>query len=124
MNSSQTIYSLVGDDKIRKLTHYFYTEVVKNGALRVLYPEDLEPAEERLYLFLVQVFGGPTTYSDQRGHPRLRMRHVHWEINAQMRDHWLNAMLSAMDKVDLDQPVKEAMQTYFVNAANHMINHG
>ncbi|SFT43783.1 hemoglobin [Algoriphagus locisalis] len=123
MNTAQTIYDLIGEEQIRLLTKHFYQEVSKNEALKKLYPEDLEPAEERLFLFLMQVFGGPDTYSEQRGHPRLRMRHAKWKIDAAMRDHWMNAMLVALDQIQVDQNVREAMMTYFVKAANHMINH-
>ena len=123
MNSSQTIYDLIGEEQIRLLTKLFYQEVAKNKHLKKLYPEDLAPAEERLYLFLLQVFGGPETYSEQRGHPRLRMRHAKWEIDADMRDHWMNAMLVALDQLGLEPNIREAMMSYFVKAANHMINH-
>lgn len=123
MNTSQTIYDLIGEKQIRLLTTYFYQEVAKNEALKKLYPEDLEPAEERLFLFLQQVFGGPETYSEQRGHPRLRMRHAKWKIDEAMRDHWMNAMLIALDKLELETTIREAMMSYFVKAANHMINH-
>ncbi|TXE13377.1 cyanoglobin [Algoriphagus aquimarinus] len=123
MNTSQTIYDLIGEEKIRLLTSYFYQEVSKNDALKKLYPDELAPAEERLFLFLLQVFGGPETYSEQRGHPRLRMRHAKWKIDAAMRDHWMNAMLVALDQVELETNIREAMMSYFVKAANHMINH-
>lgn len=123
MNSFQSIYELIGEDQIRLLTRYFYGEVAKNPALRKLYPEDLAPAERRLFLFLLQIFGGPQTYSDERGHPRLRQRHFEWQIGPQMRDHWLRAMLTALDQVNPDQAVKEQMAGYFVKVANHMINH-
>ena len=123
MNSFQTVYDLIGADQIKLLTHYFYREVDSNSELRRLYPENLSGAEERLYLFLMQVFGGPQTYSEKRGHPRLKMRHMQWEIDSSMRTHWLNAMLTAMDKLDLDPNVVELMMGYFVKAANHMINH-
>lgn len=95
----------------------------KNPALRKLYAEDLKPAERRLFLFLLQVFGGPQTYSVERGHPRLRMRHLDWEIDPVMRDHWLNAMLTALDKLKPEQNAKELMTQYFIQVANPMINH-
>lgn len=123
MNKAQTIYDLIGEEKIRILTKHFYQEVAKNEALKKLYPEDMGPAEERLFLFLLQVFGGPEKYAEQRGHPRLRMRHVNWKIDAAMRDHWINAMLLALDKIDLDPTIRETMLSYFSQAANHMINH-
>ncbi|WP_186756206.1 globin domain-containing protein [Echinicola salinicaeni] len=122
MNEFQTIYQAIGEEKIKELTRYFYEGVEFNEALRSIYPEDLAPAEERLYLFLLQVFGGPTTYSEERGHPRLRMRHLQWAIDDKMRNHWLNNMLSALDRIDVDQNVKELMMSYFVKVANHMIN--
>lgn len=123
MNPSQSIYELVGEDQIRKLTHYFYQEVSKNLKLRSLYPADFSPAENRLFLFLLQVFGGPQTYSEQRGHPRLKVRHFDWEIDESMRDHWLNSMSTAMDKLDLDPNIREQMMGYFIKVANHLINH-
>ena len=123
MNPFQSIYELVGEDQIRQLTHHFYQEVAKNQTLRNLYPEDLAPAENRLFLFLLQVFGGPQTYSEQRGHPRLKMRHFDWEIDESMRDHWLNCMLTAMDTLDLDQNLRELMLGYFIKVANHIVNH-
>lgn len=123
MNPFQSIYELIGEDQIRLLTRYFYEEVSQNQSLRKLYPEDLAPAEGRLFLFLLQVFGGPQTYSEERGHPRLRMRHFDWQIDAGMRDHWLNAMLTALDKLNPDPNAKELMMGYFIKVANHMINH-
>lgn len=124
MNPFQSIYELIGEDQIRLLTHYFYQEVRQIPDLRKLYPEeDLAPAERRLFLFLLQVFGGPQTYSEERGHPRLRMRHLDWQIGPEMRDHWLNAMLSALDRLDPEQNAKELMAGYFIKVANHMINH-
>ncbi|WP_200976085.1 cyanoglobin [Echinicola sp. 20G] len=122
MNEFQTVYQAIGEEKIKELTRYFYEGVEKNEPLRSLYPKDLKPAEDRLFLFLLQVFGGPTTYSEERGHPRLRMRHLNWVIDEQMRNHWLNNMLTALDKIDVDQNVKELMMSYFVKVANHMIN--
>ncbi|WP_215223058.1 globin domain-containing protein [Echinicola shivajiensis] len=122
MNEFQTVYQAIGEEKIKELTRYFYEGVESNETLRSIYPEELAPAEERLYLFLLQVFGGPTTYSEERGHPRLRMRHLQWAIDDKMRNHWLNNMLNALDRIDVDQNVKELMMSYFVKVANHMIN--
>jgi hemoglobin len=123
MNSSQTIYEILGQDQINQLASDFYQEVATKPNLRGLYPENLAEAEARLALFLIQVFGGPQTYSEQRGHPRLRMRHFKWEINTQMRDLWMEAMFTAMNKQNLDQALKATMSSYFTNTANHMINH-
>ena len=123
MNSSLTIYEILGVKQIELLASYFYQEVSSNPVLRKLYPENLQGAEERLALFLIQVFGGPQTYSEQRGHPRLRMRHFKWVIDTKMRDHWLEAMFVSMDRLGLGSDIKDALTSYFTNTATHLINH-
>lgn len=122
MHEFQTIYQALGEEKIKTLVHHFYQGVSTNPALLALYPEELEPAEEKLFLFLKQVFGGPQTYSEQRGHPMLRKRHFQWEIDGNLRNAWLNCMFAAMEKIEMDQNTKEAMMRYFVQVANHMVN--
>lgn len=123
MNSLGLLYNQIGEASLQALTKSFYQEVSKNPELRSLYPEDLEGAERRLYLFLAQILGGPSTYSEERGHPRLRMRHMQWKIDSKMRAHWMNAMLHALDQVSLEQEVREELQLYFTQVANAMINH-
>ncbi|SNR93773.1 hemoglobin [Belliella buryatensis] len=122
MYEFQTIYQSIGEAKIKALVHHFYQKVAETPALLTLYPEELEPAEERLFLFLQQVFGGPQTYSEQRGHPMLRKRHFQWEIDGDLRNSWLNCMFAAIDKIEMDQNTKETMMKYFVQVANHMVN--
>lgn len=122
MNYQQTIYESLGEEKIKSIVHYFYKKVAETSDLRMLYPKDLAPAEERLFLFLIHVFGGPHPYLEQRGHPMLRKRHFQWPIDGNMRNIWLNCMHSAIDKVDMEIEVKVAMQEYFIKVANHMIN--
>ncbi|AFL84987.1 truncated hemoglobin [Belliella baltica DSM 15883] len=122
MHEFQTIYQTLGEEKIKTLVHHFYKGVAGNAELLTLYPEDLKPAEERLFLFLQQVFGGPQIYSEQRGHPMLRKRHFQWEIGGDLRNAWLNCMFAAMEKIEIDQNTKEAMMRYFVQVANHMVN--
>jgi hemoglobin len=88
-----------------------------------MYPEeDLGPAEERLRLFLEQYFGGPTTYSDTRGHPRLRMRHMPFAVNPDARDRWLLHMTTAVDTLNLPPLQRETMLDYFDRAAHAMVN--
>jgi hemoglobin len=123
MNSLALLYSRIGEKPIQDLAHHFYQQVALKPSLRALYPEDLIGAERRLYLFLLQLFGGPVTYLEERGHPRLRMRHMQWQINPAMRDHWMNAMLLALDKVAFAQEDREALMEYFTHASNAMINH-
>ena len=101
----------------------FYAGVRNDAPLRALYPEeDLAPAERRLRMFLEQYFGGPTAYSQERGHPRLRMRHVPYAVTLDQRDRWLRHMLTAMETLGLPQAQAEAMRDYFVRAADMLVN--
>lgn len=90
--------------------------------LRPLYPEDLEPSRRHLTLFLVQYFGGPSTYSEQRGHPRLRMRHLPFTIGQRERDAWVQHMTAALDAEALPPPVRDLMAEYFDRAATFLMN--
>lgn len=124
MKSFQSIFEAIGEEKINQLAATFYKGVADNPDLRRLYPEDeLPEAERRLRLFLIQVFGGPATYSEERGHPRLRLRHMQWPIDGNLRNQWINTMFDSLDQLDLDQEVRESMMEYFVKVANHMVNH-
>lgn len=123
MNSLALLYKRIGEKPIQDLVHYFYQEVALTPALRALYPKDLGAAERRLYLFLLQVLGGPQTYMEERGHPRLRMRHMQWQIDPKMREQWMNAMHAALDRVPFAQEDRESLMGYFTQAANAMINH-
>jgi hemoglobin len=112
-----------GAPTFERLVHAFYEGVAEDPALRALYPEeDLAPAEERLRMFLTQYFGGPNTYSQQRGHPRLRMRHAPYPVTLDMRDRWMRHMLAAMDTLDLDEAHAEQMREYFLRAAHMLVN--
>ncbi len=91
--------------------------------LRPLYPEaDLGPAEERLRMFLEQYWGGPGTYSELRGHPRLRMRHAPFRVGPAERDAWLSHMRAAVDSLDLDPVHRNTLWEYLERAAWHMVN--
>ena len=105
------------------LTTRFYDAVATDPVLRPLYPGDLTAAREHLCGFLVQYWGGPTDYSDQRGHPRLRMRHVNFSIGAPERDAWFGHMAEAVHAGGLDAADEMEMLTYFANAAAHLVNH-
>ncbi|MDP2711477.1 MAG: globin [Solirubrobacteraceae bacterium] len=112
-----------GEPTFRRLVARFYAEVATDETLRALYPEDdLGPAEERLRLFLIQYWGGPTTYSDMRGHPRLRMRHAPFGIGPAERDAWLRAMRVAVDEAPLSGARREQLWGYLESTADHMIN--
>ena len=96
-----TVYEAIGGEPaFTKLVDAFYAGVAADPALRAVYPDDdLGPAAERLRLFLIQYWGGPSTYSDRRGHPRLRMRHMGFGIGVRERDAWLSLMLGAVASV-------------------------
>lgn len=119
-----TFYEAVGgDETFRKLVHRFYQGVATDPLLRPLYPEeDLGPAEERLRMFLIQYWGGPRTYSDLRGHPRLRMRHAPFVIGAAEHDAWLTHMREAVDELALPEQLEKMLWDYLVMAAASMIN--
>jgi len=112
-----------GEETFHRLVHRFYTDVRRDPVLRPLYPDDeLDAAEERLRLFLVQYWGGPRTYSAQRGHPRLRMRHAPFRIGLAERDAWLRIMRSAVDSLELPDPAAQQLWDYFMMAAHSMVN--
>jgi hemoglobin len=120
----QTFYDAVGGEQtFTRLVRTFYAEVEKDPELRRVYPSrDLGPAEEHLRLFLMQYWGGPSTYNDRRGHPRLRMRHVHFSIGEAERDAWLRHMRTAMDEIALDPAQDEELWNYLVLAAHSLVN--
>jgi hemoglobin len=112
-----------GEPTFRRLVSVFYQGVRHDPILRPLYPEEeLDAAEERLTLFLMQYWGGPTTYHETRGHPRLRMRHVHFPIGVAERDAWLANMRVAVDAIDLDEEHESQLWTYLTNAADSLRN--
>ena len=112
-----------GRATFEQLVSHFYALVSVDPILRPMYPdEDMKGAAERLLMFLEQYWGGPTTYSEQRGHPRLRMRHSQFKIGEAERDAWLKAMKSAVDGVEMRADLKEELWNYLVMAANSMVN--
>jgi len=120
-----TLYDAVGGEPFFvELVDHFYDNVEADGALLALYPDpsDLAGARDRFRLFLCQYWGGPGTYSEQRGHPRLRMRHGPFVVDPEARDRWLAAMRGAMDSMDIDPAVDAAMWEYFTAAAEAMRN--
>ncbi len=117
------VYDIIGSTGFEKLVAGFYRRVATDDVLRPMYPEDdLEPARRRLQLFLEQFFGGPTTYSQERGHPRLRMRHAPFKIDQAARNRWVELMSAALDEVGLDPEVAAVMRDYFENGASFLIN--
>ena len=112
-----------GEPFFTALVHRFYEGVATDPLLRPMYPPgDLAPAERRLRMFLEQYFGGPNTYSETRGHPRLRMRHAPYAVTPDQRDRWLRHMLAAADRVALAEPENTELRSYLTYAADFMVN--
>ena len=125
--SSSTFYDEVGGaETFRKIVHEFYRRVADDPVLRPMYPEeDLGPAAERFSMFLAQYWGGPTTYSEQRGHPRLRMRHAGFRIGPAARDAWIARMREAVGSLEPEvlAPAQAAvLWDYLERAAHSLLN--
>ena len=117
------VYEQIGEQGFARLVGAFYRRVSNDPVLRPVYPEpDLSGAERRLRLFLIQYFGGPTTYSQERGHPRLRMRHQPFVIGQAERDAWVKDMLGALEEAGIAEPAYSMMRDYFISGADFMIN--
>lgn len=125
----RTLYERVGGDAtgldfFRRLVDHFYAGVVTDDVLWPLYPDqsDLIGAKERLTLFLLQYWGGPQTYMEQRGHPRLRLRHLPFHIGPLERDRWLVHMTAAIEATTADHDLRAELISYFEPAAEHLRN--
>jgi hemoglobin len=121
--SRSTLYERVGGSSwFEALTAHFYGAVAVDPLLRPVYPDDLAGAQTRLCGFLIQYWGGPTDYSTERGHPRLRMRHMHFRIGAAERNAWYGHMADAVKAASLDPADEDAMLTYFASTALQLTN--
>jgi hemoglobin len=124
MSEHRTVYERAGgEEPFRRLIDSFYEQVARDPVLRPLYPDDLTPSKEHLFLFLVQYFGGPAHYNEQRGHPRLRMRHIPFKIGQAERDAWVRHMTTAIQEAGFPEDTHPLMHEYFERAATFLINH-
>ncbi|MBX9685192.1 MAG: globin [Candidatus Obscuribacterales bacterium] len=114
--------SVASEEPFFRLVDEFYAGVEKDPILRPLYPDDLSHSKQLLALFLLQRFGGRTTYSQERGHPRMRARHMPFKIGVAERDAWVKHMGNALDKVTEFSPFRAALDFYFQDFATFMIN--
>jgi hemoglobin len=122
-DTTPSFYDAVGGSAtFSRLVERFYAGVAADDVLRPMYPEDLGPAAERLRLFLEQYWGGPSTYSETRGHPRLRMRHAPFEVGPVARDRWLAHMRDAVDGLGLAPLQQATLWDYLERAAHSMVN--
>jgi hemoglobin len=122
--SEQSFYEKIGGHQtFENLVSHFYALVAIDPILRPMYPDnDLHGAGERLMMFLEQYWGGPTRYSEKRGHPRLRMRHAGFHIDSAARDAWLRCMKSAVDEIECAAELKAELWGYMLEAAQFLVN--
>lgn len=119
----QSVYDMLGSEEpFRKLVDSFYAKIEGDAVLRPMFPDNLEQSKRWQFLFLLQFFGGPKRYMQERGHPRLRMRHSPFPIDVQARDHWLQHMLAAIDEAGIAEPARSVMREYFERASAFLIN--
>ena len=121
--TEEDVYELIGEEGFARLIHAFYAQVPNDPILGPMYPkEDLAGAEERLRDFLIGRFGGPPRYVEQRGHPRLRMRHMPFAIDSAARNQWVMLMDRALDESTLPDEVTALLREFFHGVATFMIN--
>ena len=120
----KTFFEAVGgEDFFNKLVDGFYEGIESDEVLSAMYEgHDLVEARRHLALFLQQYWGGPSTYQEERGHPRLRMRHFPFAIDADARDRWLKHMKAALDKLEIESHLRDQLWTYLVTAAHSLMN--
>lgn len=117
------IYDAIGEDGFERLVAAFYRQIPGDDILGPMYPpDDLEGAEQRLRDFLIGRFGGPHRYMEQRGHPRLRMRHAPYAIDGAARDRWVQLMSNALDEAKLPREVELMLRPFFEGVATMMMN--
>jgi hemoglobin len=123
--TEEQVYARIGEDGFTRLVRAFYAQVPADDVLGPMYPpDDLAGAEERLRDFLVGRFGGPPRYVEQRGHPRLRMRHMPFAIDPRARDRWMALMGRALQEAQLPPDVADLMHQFLDQVATFMVNRG
>lgn len=119
----QDIYAVIGQEGFARLVAAFYRQIPGDDVLGPLYPaNDLKGAEQRLRDFLLFRFGGPATYLETRGHPRLRMRHAPFPIGSAARDRWVEVMNRALDEAALPAEAREKLRSFFATTATFLMN--
>ena len=117
------VYAAIGEDGFRRLIAAFYRQVPGDDILGAMYPpHDLAGAEQRLRDFLIGRFGGPQRYIEQRGHPRLRMRHMPFAVNPAARERWLQLMTHALDEVQLPPEIDAFLREFFDGVSAMLVN--
>jgi hemoglobin len=123
MQDNPTVYDMVGGEiTFFRLVDVFYNKLAQDKELREMFPSDLSEGKYWQFLFLMQYWGGPTRYAEQRGHPRLRMRHMPFSITPEAKEKWVRYMLEAIDEVGIQEPARGIMRAYFEQGATFMVN--
>ena len=123
VGKGEPVYDRVGGSEwFYQLLEFFYEDVIRRDEIRDLYPDDLTDSKKNTADFLIQYWGGPASYSERRGHPRLRMRHAPYAIGEYQKESWLASMRFALDQMQPAKEINEAMTEYFLMAADHMKN--
>ncbi|MED5229380.1 MAG: globin [Actinomycetota bacterium] len=123
VGNGDTVFDRVGGSAwFYQLLDFFYEDVIRRDEIRNLYPDDLTDSKKNTADFLIQYWGGPSSYSERRGHPRLRMRHAPYVIGDDQKESWLASMRFALDQMQPAKEIEEAMVEYFLMAAEHMKN--
>jgi hemoglobin len=123
VGKGETVYDRVGGSEwFYQLLEFFYEDVIRRDEIRDFYPDDLTDSKKNTADFLIQYWGGPSSYSERRGHPRLRMRHAPYAIGEYQKESWLASMRFALDQMQPAKEINEAMTEYFLMAADHMRN--
>lgn len=115
-------FEIIQEENLRKLIADFYEGIKQDNLIRPMYPDDLAPAEERLFLFMMQFLGGPRIYHEKRGLPALKKRHFPYPVNQEARDRWMGLMLAAIEKNNMPDTEKEYLKEYFGGTATFLLN--
>ena len=118
----QTLYELIGEERLANLIDRFYDRVFASEKIGPLFKTDKDLIRLKQKMFLTQFLGGPQLYTEQFGHPRMRMRHMPHKINHEAKEEWLKCMKASIDESDLDDQLKEALYNCFPQIAQHMVN--
>jgi hemoglobin len=120
--NTKTLYELIGSDKLAELVEHFYHLVYSHPTLSPFFHNDIEEVKDKQFRFLTQFLGGPNLYSDKYGHPRMRMRHLPHRIDEQAMHAWLACMKEAIQKLNLEPNLADALYNCFPQVARHMVN--
>lgn len=121
--TQQTVYEMIGGEPtFRRLVDAFYARIEADEALRAIFPTDLGPGKKHQYLFLMQYWGGPNLYAQERGHPRMRLRHAPYAITPDLSARWVMHMHAAIDEVGIQEPARSMMREYFEQGAAFLVN--